>query len=325
VAPSLRHILDLGYIITALLRNDSIRAIAERETERLGIPVSRNTIIGVSRDIRNGRLRPPSFDPLTYSFGRERDNGGIPVFDGQVTIEGSVIIINDVHLPFTNYDLAQRVVDVAGYYDITTMVIAGDLLDMDSQSTFKRKVRSVPLAQEIDAARELLAYYAQHFTRIWVMPGNHEERLLKHLDGELTFDLFTDLIRPPDPELVDVFMFTPYDQITIDSGGHEYMVVHQRNSSAISLKIGESLAWKYQKNMIVTHQHNSAKGYDKYGRYLIIDSGGLHNQKRTPYMGLKTSTGPVHDEGFVTVVNGWAELWVPDERYTQWSRLYGAA
>ncbi len=321
--PALRHSLDLGYIIAALLRGETVRAIAERESTRLGLHVSRNTVIGVNRDIKSGRLRPPSFDPLTYSFGVEHDNGGIPVFDGQVVIEGDVIIINDVHLPYTDYDLAQRVVDVAAFYDLTEMVVAGDLLDMDSGSTFSRKLRPVPLEQEIDAAQELLAYYAQHFKRIWIMPGNHEERLLKQLDGELSFQLFSRTIQPPGDAMAEIFRFTPYDNLTIVSGEQEYMVTHQRNASAISLKVGESLAWKYHKNMIITHQHNSAKGYDKYGRYLIIDSGGLHDQQRTPYMSLKTGTNPVHDAGFVTLIGGWGELWVPDDRYTNWGMIYG--
>jgi len=325
MAHGLRHDLDLAYIVAATLRRQSIRSIAEHESARLGVQVTRNTIIGINRDMRNGRLRPPSFDPLTYSFGLDPDNGGIPVFDGQVVIEGDVVVINDVHLPYTNYDLAQRVLDVAVFYGLTELVIAGDLVDLDSQSSFKRKLRPVSLEQELEAARELLAYYAQHFKRIWIMPGNHEDRLLKKLDGELTFNLFTDLIRPPIDGAKDTFIFTPYDNLSVVSGGQEYMVVHQRNASAISLKVGESLAWKFQKNMIVTHQHNSAKGFDRYGRYLIIDSGGLHDQERTPYMSLKTGTNPVHDEGFVTIIDGWAELWVPDERYTQWSKIYGAA
>lgn len=323
---SIRQQLDYDYFVLAILGEQTYQEIADRETERLGTPVSRSLVAGVIRDIKAGKLRPSRFATTskyidTYIYGSEPNNGGLPVFLGHPEIEGDAVVINDVHVPFTDFDFAERVIPVAEYFDVDTMIIAGDFLDMSAMGGFKRKVQPPSVYEEMRVARDLLSYYAEYFETIWLYPGNHSDRLLKAFDGGLMWDEFIDILITP--EIKDKIIATPYDRITLHSGGETWTIPHQANVSVYSLSVGEQLAWKYSSHVVTTHQHNSAIGMDRYGKYVIIDSGGLHEPAMQPWVQLKTTKSARHDKGFVVIKDGQGKLFTPNPIMTDWSFLEG--
>jgi len=319
---AIRDRLDLEYIAAALLQNKTFKQIAERETTRLGIKVSRNVIAGVSRDIKSERLSLSRKNRRqdTYRYGIEEEKG-IPVFNGHQTLTGDVVVISDIHLPKTDFDLAERVVDVARYYGIKKLHIAGDLFDAGSSAKHhKRKVRPPTISYELKKGRELLKYYANWFNEIWFTPGNHDDWFMENLQGDLEFFDFAEMLTIV-PGLRTILRTSPYDRITHYSGGQKWVVSHQQNYSKNKLVIGNIMAQKFQANVVVTHNHFSAIGLDEWGRYIILDIGGLHEPSMFDYVQLKTNKMPNMNKGFGIIIDGRGELWTDNPYLTDWSRI----
>lgn len=322
---TLRQQLDIDYIIAALLRGDTLQTIANRESKRIGTTVGRGAISGIERDLKAGTLKASVTQRAddrwinTYLYGVEPDNGGIPVFDGYLELDGDAVVISDLHLPFTDFDFAMKPIDVAQYYGIKRLIIAGDLVDGNSQNNFKHKVRHIKLSEELRLARDLLSYYAEWFDEIIFEPGNHDDWFMQNHEGNLFIDDFARFLQNPD--VVSKLLVTPYDRLTLFSGNEKWVIPHQADFSRYSLSVGNLLSKKFLANVIVPHQHNSAIGFDDYHRFIVIDIGGLHDPKKMEYQALKTTTKPEPDQGFAVVINGRGELWTPDHRLTDWSRI----
>jgi predicted phosphodiesterase len=329
---TIRDMLDYSYVVPALLRGENRREIANRESERLGIEVTKNVIIGVARDIRAGKLdvtgtTSTKATPKTFVYGTEPDNGGLPVYTGHLELNlPRVLVLNDLHIPYMNFDFATKAGHVAQHYDIQTVILAGDVFHGEQRSPWRRtrgaSFKTTTMRHDLDMVGQYLDFLLDcGIKTIYAYPGNHDAWLTHEWAGDLAFSdimsmLSSDNIRKR-------MVITPYDRVTVMNDSHKWVIPHQAAYSVYSLKVGDDLAQKYQANVITTHQHNSAIGMDNYGRYIIIDSGGLHNPTLTAYLGLKTTTRPNADNGFVTLVDGLGELWTPDDRITNWSRIYG--
>lgn len=317
-----RSDLDLDYIIRGLLTNKTYSDIAIRETSRLShdvaTEVSRSIIAGIHRDLKAGVLRPTTAVKTderyikTYIWGVEPDNGGLPLFIGHPQLEGDAVVISDIHAPFTDYDFAEKPNLVGQHYGIKRLFIAGDLLDAGTQNKFRKKVAPPSFHTDLDIARKLLAFYAEWFDEIWFLPGNHDDWFLENEDGNIDIEDIYHLLRGD--ELQGKFIVSGYDRATLNSSGELWTLPHQADVNVGSLKVAEQLAWKYQTNMVIPHQHNHALGRDRYGRYILADIGGLHDQNKMAYMQLKTSIRPEFDKSFAAIIDGGIELITPDSR-----------
>lgn len=316
-----RQDLDMEFVNRELHRETPYSVIAYKEAERLGVDpsqVSRSMISGIHRDLKNGKLTVTSNQPTsqdwipTYRFGIDKDNGGVPLFVGHPRIDGNAVVISDPHFPATDYAEVERVNATGKRYDVKRLIIAGDLLDGATQNKFKRKVRPATMDTELNLGKQALQFWLEWYDEIWFEPGNHDDWFLENLDGELSINSLGRLLGMD--EMGGRFIVTPYDRIHLFNGGQEWVIPHQKESSVNPLSVPEKLAWKYEANIVVPHQHKTAWGYDRYGRYVLIAIGGLHDQDKMAYVNLKTSTKPTYNKGYVVLENGSFDLVVPDPR-----------
>lgn len=329
-----RHKLDWDYVIPALLSGQTNEQIALRESVRLGETVTRNVIVGVRRDLKAGKLKVSALRDQqadewvdTYLYGVEPDNGGLADYTGHMTLDGDYVITNDWHSPFIDRKFAESVVDWARYFGISRMIVAGDILDGNSQNNFRTKVRHVPLQRELKIARLLFSHYADSgFEDIVALPGNHDDWFLQNHSGELEINDMMRLLWTP--EIDGVLEVTPYDRVKLISGGEPWTIPHQANYAVFPLKVGNELSAQFRTNMIIPHQHHSADGWSRYGEpgsgirhYRIIDSGGLFDPAKLSYINLKTTTKATPAQGFVVVKDGYAQLITPDRRQTRWELI----
>ncbi len=321
--PVTRNDLDMEFVNRELHRNTPYTVIAWKEAERLGLHssmVSRSMISGIHRDLKNGKLEVNGSGNKasrewvkTYRFGIDEDNGGVPVFVGEPRLDiDRAIVAGDPHFPETNYSEVERVSKAGAYYNATDLILAGDMLDAGSQSMHQKRVKVPPLQLGFDMAQQALSFWLETFDRIWIEPGNHDDWFLNGLEGELTIKSYGRLMG------LDGFdgrvVMTPYDRIHLFSGTQEYVIPHMAEASAQPLSVLEKLSWEFQANIIGPHQHKNAVGMDRYGRYVLISMGGLHEQTMMAYKNLKTTTKPNYNSGFVAVVDGQYELITPDIR-----------
>jgi len=261
--------------------------------------------------------RPPSQWASTYRYGvQPNDENAVPIFNGRLVLEGDYLVLNDLHIPAIDPPWLERAVEVAKYLGIKKCLIAGDFFNGDGVSRHPKKKSPYPFSKEVEMGRECLAWLAQSFD-IVLEPGNHDDWFIFNNGGQIEFTDAAKMLVDSDA-VRKRFRVTNYDRVTVINAGESWTVPHQSSYSKDTLKVDSLLAQKYQTNMIIPHQHISGKGPDLFNRYVVIDSGGMFNPYRFGYVQLKTSTRREMNQGFVTLLDGWAELWTPDPRMTPW-------
>jgi len=88
-----------------------------------------------------------------------------------------IVLIDDQHVPFTDW---QTVEDVVKYDGDADLVCTHELINFDAFSRFLAETISDPLSEEVLACR-LLEYWAEHIPRVVVGSSNHMERVDKCL------------------------------------------------------------------------------------------------------------------------------------------------
>lgn len=244
------------------------------------------------------------------------DRPRLPVFDGEPHVSGDCVVAGDFQLPTTDFQFAGVLRDVAEAAGIKTLLIVGDWVNVDAFSRFEHIVPPISFETEVRASVELMAHYAEWFDTIWLALGNHEHRLLKIMGGDIDNSMLGRLLSTAGGKL----HVTPYSQIVIHSGGQTWRATHQANYSKIKGRVGDDLAQKFQCNIVVHHQHHAGKIMDRYGRYVIIDNGGLHDSSKMAYVSLRDSTSPSMTKGFTVIQNGVGELVTPYPAFTDITR-----
>lgn len=264
---------------------------------------------------------PIQFGEYVYT-GLESESVQLPRFTGEPHIEGNCIVTGDFQLPTTDFELAERVLTVAQALNVKTLLVVGDWVNLDAFSRYDHIVPPIPLATEISVSVQLMSRYAAWFDVIWLALGNHEHRLLKLARGDLTGSMLGRLLSTAQGKL----RVTPYSHIVIHSGGQTWRATHQVNYSKIKGRVGDELAQKYQCNVITHHQHHAAKLMDRYGRYVVIDNGGLFDPDKMSYVKLRDSTSVGMTKGFTVILEGTGHLITPYPAFTDinlWLRLAG--
>ena len=138
------------------------------------------------------------FRVASYVYTGERPKADVPQFTGALQLAGDFMVCNDVHIPATNWAFADRMIDVAEAHlpRPRKLIIAGDLINGDAMSHWADLVLCTPLADELDYARQFLHHLSGTFAEIYVIRGNHENRLILGMKGQLHapqfWSMFTD-------------------------------------------------------------------------------------------------------------------------------------
>jgi hypothetical protein len=330
-----RDLLDYDFVIQALMNKMPYSQIASRESERLSVPVSRNVIAGVSRDLKQGNLRPslaatarkaqiPSLlNRPTFVHGQEHPiPGGIPIFTGHLELDyNAVLVMNDLHGTKVDIEFLQRTADVIKYFGIRHVIIAGDLADNDAINPHKRRsVRyETNLKLEIDILTEILEWVAERVDDVVLYPGNHDLWLIEQVDGSLNY---TDTVRllVRSHEVRRKLLISDYDRLTLKSGERVWTISHQSMYSPTPLVTAQKLSEKYETDIYTTHQHISAGPVlSKNGKHVLMDVGGMFDPDKFAYVNMKTTASRVMNQGFATIMNGKGKLWTPNPLITDWN------
>jgi len=238
----------------------------------------------------------------------------LPVFDGEPRLSGNWIVCGDVHLPTTDFDLAERMLEAAKCLNIRNLLIVGDLVNMEAFSQFEHIVPPPPFEVECKVAARFVSRLSEHFETMMLVLGNHEHRLLKRNNGNINATMLGHILSAASGKL----QVSAYAYAIIDSYGTIWRATHQRNYSRITGRLGDQLAQKFQCNIITFHQHHVAQLMDTWGRYVVIDGGGLFDDSKMAYVKLIDSNMPAMARGFVILAYGTAYLMTPYPALTDW-------
>ena len=246
-----------------------------------------------------------------------RDLFHIDIGQPWVLPAGDYCIVGDVHAPSTNVDFATLALDVAKSEGVTDLVIAGDLFNMDYFSRYSSFVEHPTWKQELKAVKKLLKFYTEYFENIYIIMGNHDRRFQKYMCGTLGHDDLLTLLNQPKKVKLSNF---GHCIIKSSSGGADWRITHPVNYSINQLVVADQLAQKFHQNIMSFHEHHLAKGWDRYGNYVIVNGGGLFDVNSIAYTQLDDSKSAAMKNGFVMLINDTPKLY-GEEPYTDWGEL----
>lgn len=223
------------------------------------------------------------------------------------------MVVGDVQLPTTDYDFATLPAMIAKKHLKKTrrLIIGGDFYNMDAWSKYKSVIPIPSWINEKEAARNLLTIYSQVFDEIWMISGNHERRLLEHLDGQWDIQ---DVLTASLPS--GHVKATVLDRCTVNTSQGKYTVLHGDNYSKKPLNNADEWCQKFQSHIISNHEHHAAIGMDRFDRYFMVNAGGLFDQNKMSYVQSKSNTMANMSKGFVMVKGGFPYLFT--DRMTDW-------
>ena len=209
------------------------------------------------------------------------------------------IISCDYHSPYHSEIWINRSLAIADKFKIKKHVIIGDLFDFNALKYFvvddggpKRNLDE-EIAQTDPVIRAL-----DYFDKNILVCGNHERRVGMKTDSIIQarhlFGLYGEGIWNRK------FKYSVYDKLFI---GNDWMVVHPRSYSQISTSVARRMAEKYHRNILSAHGHFVGMAYDRSGKFLAIDLGGMFDTKKIDYINLQTTTHPNWKNGFGVLYN----------------------
>jgi len=230
-------------------------------------------------------------------------------------LSGDWLIVGDVHVPFTDWQWAERVLAVARQRKIRNLLIAGDFFDLSQFSLYIHVITPPTWAQEREAARIVLKAWLTWFHEIRIIMGNHDRRLQKFTAGAF--------------EEADILaLVTTNQKVTINGRGFavidtpqgEWRITHPRNYSINRLTVASDLAAKHDQHILSFHEHHVGLGWDRYGRHCVVNGGCLVDPGKLAYVSLDDSKSAAMSNGFVTLINGVPTIYA-NEPITDWSKI----
>lgn len=240
------------------------------------------------------------------------------------------VAICDIHAPCTDYDFAMLPARIAEKHvkkGKRVLVVHGDVFDGGSFSKWEKVVADPSWEDERRAASNLFALWSQTFDQIVVMPGNHDYRMIKRVEGQVSFGgMLWGMADERDKDLSQMFgsLFStgkltasPVDHCFIDTPRGRYIVAHGSQYSVNPLNVANEMSQKYQAHVITGHEHHLGLSMDRFGRYFLINNGGLFDKDKFAYVTLQASKRPVMKKGFTFVKDGFPNVF---GAWTDWSK-----
>ncbi len=224
-------------------------------------------------------------------------------------LRGDFVVVGDVHVPCTDYGFAGMVLVVAKKHGIKRLIIAGDMFNMDTFGFYDAVVNQPSWKDERDAARVLFRDWLEWFDEIYVLMGNHDRRLQKWTAGQLDESDIFGMITSSDKVRV-----SNYGYLTVDT----WRITHPKNYSIDFLKVADTLASKYQSNILSFHEHHLGITRDRYNNYTIANGGCLVDPAKLAYVALDDSKSAGMVQGFAMLRNGYVTVFGKSE-FTDWS------
>jgi len=216
----------------------------------------------------------------------------------------------DDHSPYHSALYENRLLMIAEFFEIKKHIKVGDLVNQDYASHWpKMEGENRGTLDENIQQSEPLFKALDYFDEIYQVRGNHEDRVTRITDARVQAKHILQLFGQ---KIYNKVKYTPYDKVFI---GDEWMAVHPKSYSQISGSTAVRMCEKFHRHVFNAHGHFVALRWDRSGKYMGIDLGGLFDARKIPYINLSTTTHPQWNNGFAMLRN--EKIWLFNES-TDW-------
>ena len=223
----------------------------------------------------------------------------------ELTLTGNRVIVADVHVPTTDMEMAKAVLEVGRRTGVDRLTLVGDLFCQDMFGRWATLVHGPGFQEEIEFAQDLFDLWFTWFKSIEFCRGNHDDRLIDWTQGHIAMRELAKMISPSGRE--GDIVTTMRNYFTLDSGGERWTLMHQRQYNRYPLKVACDYAEKLRTHVLCCHQHHCAIGVHE--GFTVVDCGCLADPAKTMYKQLDIQKFPDWEPGFVTIINGRAEIY----------------
>jgi predicted phosphodiesterase len=269
-------------------------------------------------------------------------------------VTGNAVWVSDVHVPYHDPRICEYVRRVGVARDIPSLVVLGDLLDNDSISSYSHEAaRCRPLAADLQACMEVLLGWAQAYEHIWVVQGNHDDRLQRLIEKaassrtgfqrlleSLSEDhdeieampyrqryarTLTEFMERAAPDLRGrvTWLTVPLIEIEGPPDGKPILAVHQATYSRNAPQEARKLWERHVQTIITSHTHHSGMMVAPDGEHLLVNAGCATHERHHRYLHERVRGGPAWSRGFGAVVDGRVELYLDNPYCNRWAEVDG--
>lgn len=97
--------------------------------------------------------------------------------------EQVIVVVGDLHIPWHNEKTLAKIMNLKA----DRIVVNGDVMDCFAASRFVKEYNNVHIQDEIVQARVILEAFAERFSRVDVITGNHDARFRKAIQKEVPY------------------------------------------------------------------------------------------------------------------------------------------
>ena len=235
------------------------------------------------------------------------------VHEDFLKVTGDAITASDWHVPFQSKPLIAYLIKIAEKFKIKKLIINGDFFNMDSFSSWVNKIRGHDWTQfELRQAAQMFTLLLDTFETIYITKGNHEDRFIKVVEGQLGMK---DIVRMvSDAKAEKRLIGSDYDYCLLNNS---YLVIHPKTYGGQGGKVPAEVAAIKHKHVISGHNHLWGIQFSKDGKYMGIDQGMAGDPKKIDYHQTSVSTAPAWQNGFTMIKDNYPYLF--NLKMTDWS------
>lgn len=213
----------------------------------------------------------------------------------------NMLVLSDVHCPIHSKEWLYQAIRVAKIMTERSNVqecdvlINGDFIDSTPISSHRGQFwnRRNVLEDDLQAAEAVINLLCKNFRTVYLVTGNHDQRLIKAFGGEVSINRLYKMIGSHDN-------FKTTGRYFCKVNGH-WTFVHPRQYSKIRGKLAQDLSLRHQTNIATGHQHHSSRTISPCGKFQCVDIGALVDLEMQDYCTYDLSS-------YVAPLNGFAFL-----------------
>src|SRR5690606_27945592 len=225
---------------------------------------------------------------------------------------GPVGLCSDLHLPLMDADLFAQLLGALERHRCREAALVGDLFDQEAFSSHPPGLRtpSADFQVELELARRTLLALLAHVDRLYLLPGNHDVRVLRVLKYQLGM---LDLVRVILPEAgllrggtgtVRVagkdreLVVSRLPRLELRVYDQPWVLLHPASYSKVRGRTATLFADQEASHVAIGHVHHFHQGLSTNGRWHALELGGLFNPKLLSYVHEGPKPGTAMTQGF---------------------------